>query len=169
MTNLELTETDLPQIEHAFGSNKRGEVRPRATAIRLLHLGKDPKEVAEALAASLPTVTNWRAGWRADGLEGLAHCPKGGRPRIADERYCQVLEETLEKEPAGLGYEFGISPGDSLSAGTDGFGGGQRGQTSLQSRLLSTIIAVRLPWRRSVCSNSGSCWFSYRLMALTSS
>jgi hypothetical protein len=43
-TKLELIETDLPQIEHAIGSDKRAEVRPRATAIRLLHLGKDQRK-----------------------------------------------------------------------------------------------------------------------------
>jgi len=116
-TKLELTETAaLLQVEHAIRSDMRAEVRQRATAIRLLHLGKDPKEVAEALAISLPTVYNWRTRWRAGGLEGLANRPKSGRPPIADERYCQVLEETLEKEPAELGYEFALWTVERLKA-----------------------------------------------------
>jgi transposase len=115
-TKLELTETELSQVEHAIRTDKRAEVRQRATVIRLLHLGKDSREVAEALAVSLPTVYNWRARWRAGGLEGLANRPKSGRPSIADERYCQVLEETLAKEPAELGYEFALWTVDRLKA-----------------------------------------------------
>ncbi len=107
-TDLELTESELSQLEHAIRSDKRPEVRQRATAIRLLHLGKGPQEVAEALAISLPTVYNWGARWRSGGLEALANRPKSGRPSVADEAYCQVLEETLENEPAELGYEFAI-------------------------------------------------------------
>jgi transposase len=53
-------------------------------------------------------VTTWHARWRQDSLEGLANRPKSGRPGIADEDYCQVLAETLEKAPAELGYAFTV-------------------------------------------------------------
>jgi transposase len=75
-TKLELTETELSQLEHAIRSDKRPEVRQRATAIRLLHLGKGPQEVAEALAISLPTVYNWQTRWRSGGLEYWRTVPK---------------------------------------------------------------------------------------------
>jgi hypothetical protein len=34
----------------------------------------------------------------------LANRPKSGRSGIADEEYCRILEETLDKSPAELGY-----------------------------------------------------------------
>jgi transposase len=118
-TKLELTDTELSHLEHAIRSDKRPEVRQRATAIRLLHLGKSPREVAEALAISLPTVYNWQSRWRSGGLEALANRPKSGRPNVADEAYCRVLEETLEKEPVELGYEFAIWTVERLKAHLD--------------------------------------------------
>lgn len=118
-TKLELTDTELSQLEYAIRSDKRPEVRQRATAIRLLYLGKGPQEVAEALAISLPTVYNWRTRFRSGGLKGLANRPKSGRPSVADEVYCQVLEEALEKEPAELGYEFAIWTVERLKAHLD--------------------------------------------------
>jgi transposase len=38
----------------------------------------------------------------------LANQPKSGRPGIADEAYCRILEETLDKSPSELGYAFTI-------------------------------------------------------------
>ena len=60
-TKLELTDTKLSHLEHAIRSDKRPEVPQRTTAIRLLHLGKSPQEMALALAVSLPTVYNWQS------------------------------------------------------------------------------------------------------------
>lgn len=104
----ELTDEEVALLEQAIRHDERPEVRQRATAIRMLHLGKHPSEVAEVLAVSLPTIYNWHANWREEGLEGLANRPKSGRPAIADEEYCQVLEQTLEKSPAELGYAFTV-------------------------------------------------------------
>ncbi|MCX7608879.1 MAG: IS630 family transposase [Anaerolineales bacterium] len=115
-TKLELNDTELSQLERAIRSDKRPEVRQRSTAIRLLLLGKSPREVAEVLAVSLPTVYNWRARWRLGGLEALANRPKSGRPSVADEVYCRVWEDTLEKEPAELGYEFALWTVERLKA-----------------------------------------------------
>jgi transposase len=82
------------------------EVEILEQAIRMLHLGKYPREVAQVLAVSVPTLYNWHARWRQAGLEGLANRPKSGRPRKANEAYYQVLAETLAKEPPELGYAF---------------------------------------------------------------
>jgi putative transposase len=103
-----LTEDEVGILEQAIRHDERPEVRQRATAIRMLHLGKHPGEVAEVLAVRLPSIYNWHARWRAGGLEGLANRPKSGRPGIADEAYCQVLAETLDKSPAELGYSFTV-------------------------------------------------------------
>ncbi len=102
----QLNETELSQIEASLKRSKSARVVKRATAIRMLHLGQKPQEVAEVLSVSLPTVYEWFHRFRAEGRAGLDHHPKSGRPPRADEKYIQVLEETLETEPGELGYDF---------------------------------------------------------------
>ena len=47
----------IPQaVEAAIRRDKRPEVRQRCTAIRLLHLGHKPEQVAEMQAVSIPTI-----------------------------------------------------------------------------------------------------------------
>lgn len=104
----QLTDEEVEILEQAIRHDERPEVRQRATAIRMLHLGNHPGQVANVLTVSLPTLYNWHARWREEGLEGLANRPKSGRPRKADEAYCRVLEEAIAKEPPELGYGFTI-------------------------------------------------------------
>jgi transposase len=79
-------------------------------------MGKTPREVAELLVVSLATVYNWRKRWQTGQLDALTNRPKSGRPGIADERYCQILEATLSVEPCDLGYDFSIWTVDRLRA-----------------------------------------------------
>ena len=102
------TDEEVEILEHAIRHDKRPEVRQRATAIHMLHLGHHPTEVAKTMAVSLPTLYNWHARWQDGGVAGLANRPKSGRPAKAGEEYCRVLEETLAKEPPELGYAFTI-------------------------------------------------------------
>jgi putative transposase len=111
-----LTDEQLVEIEQAMSQAKKPEVRQRATAIRLLHLGHKPEEVAGMLAISLATVYNWHSRWRAGGVEGLANHPKSGRRAKATQEYVQKLEEALESDPSELGYEFNIWTVDRLRA-----------------------------------------------------
>lgn len=106
--NYELSDEELSQITEAIRSDKRPEVRQRATAIHLLHLGHKPAEVAESLAVDRVTIYNWHRRYRQEGLEGLANRPKGRPKRKADEAYCQALEAALEQEPPELGYAFAV-------------------------------------------------------------
>src|SRR4030065_1673679 len=102
------TDEEIKILEQAIRHDERPEVRQRATAIRMLHLESHPTEVAKGMAVSLPTLYNWHARWKKNGLEGLANRPKSGRPGKADEENCRVLEETIFKEPPELGYAFTI-------------------------------------------------------------
>lgn len=111
-----LTDEELVEIERAMNQAKKPEVRQRATAIRLLHLGHAPDEAARMMAVSKATLYNWHARWRADGVEGLVNRPKSGRPTKATHEYVQKLEETLEADPTELGYDFNIWTVDRLRA-----------------------------------------------------
>jgi transposase len=115
-TVYQLKPKELVEIEQAMRQDKRAEVRQRAMAIRQLHLGQKPSEVAEQQLVSVPTIYNWHKLWREQGIEGLANKPKPGRRAKATEAYCQKLEEMLDKEPAAYGYRFAIWTTDRLRA-----------------------------------------------------
>jgi transposase len=111
-----LSEEELVAIETAIHHDKRPEVRQRCSAIRLLHLGYKPEQVAEMQAVSKPTIYGWIDRWCSGKVDGLANQPKSGRPRKADDAYSLALDEVLEKEPSELGYEFAIWTIDRLRA-----------------------------------------------------
>jgi transposase len=104
--DFELNETELSIIEESLKQSGSARIVKRATALRMLHLGQKPQEVASVLSVSLPTVYEWFHRFRAEGAAGLDHHPKSGRPPTADESYIQTLEEALETEPSELGYDF---------------------------------------------------------------
>ena len=104
--NYQVTDDELHELEEAIKHAASGQVRQRATAIRMLHLGKKPEEVSALLNVSLATVYNWHEGWREAGLAGLADEPRYGRPRVANEAYWAKLEEVMATDPGELGYGF---------------------------------------------------------------
>jgi transposase len=111
-----LSEEDLAGIETAIHHDKRPEVRLRSSAIRLLHLGHKPEQVAEMLAVSKPTIYGWIDRWNDGKVEGLANRPKSGRPLKADDAYSLALAEVIDKEPSEFGYDFAIWTIDRLRA-----------------------------------------------------
>lgn len=103
-----LNADELVVVRQAMVQDKRPEVRQRVTALHLLHLGRTPNEVAEALAVTLGSIYKWHARWRRAGVEGLANLPKCGAPAKADDAYWQRIEQLLELEPLALGYDFTV-------------------------------------------------------------
>jgi transposase len=112
----QLNEAEIEAVEAAIRRDKRPEVRQRCTAIRLLHLGHKPEQVAEMQAVSIPTIYAWINRWRKGGIEELATKPRSGRPPKADEAYSVLLGEVIEKEPEELGYGFTVWTIDRLRA-----------------------------------------------------
>lgn len=112
--HFQLTEEGLRDIVKAIKHDKRPEVRQRAMGLRLLHEGKMPKEVAEFLSVSQPTVYDWHHRWQAGGIEGLANRPKSGRPVKATGSYVAELEKAVEQDPQELGYAFSIWTSERL-------------------------------------------------------
>ena len=101
-----LSDTELSQLEQVIKTSKSSRLVKRATGIRMLHLGHSTEGVGQALSVNMPTVYSWYHRWKAEGLKGLEHRPRSGRPAIADEAYLRVVEETLEQDPGELGYDF---------------------------------------------------------------
>lgn len=104
--DFELNDKELSQIDQVIKTSKSSRLVKRATGIRMLHLGYNADEVGRALSVSAPTVYSWFHRWKAEGLKGLENRPKSGRPAIADAAYLHVVEETLERDPGELGYDF---------------------------------------------------------------
>ncbi len=106
--NFHLNNDELTQVEHALRKDKRPEVRQRATAIHLLHLGHKPAAVAAMLSVTEQAIYQWHRRYRQGGVEALANQPKGRPKRKADTAYLQRLDETLAQEPSVFGYSFAI-------------------------------------------------------------
>jgi transposase len=111
-----LTKEQLVEIEEAINHSPYPEVRQRAIAIRLLHKGYKPEQVAELVAITANTIWMWHRRWREGGVAGLQDQPRSGRPRKATEPYCRALEETLNSDPASYGYSFTVWTMDRLRA-----------------------------------------------------
>lgn len=103
-----LNEAELATIDQAILRSESVRVVKRATALRMLHQGQSPTEVATILSVSKPTPYQWFHRFRSAGFAGLEDSPKSGRPPTADEAYLRVLEATLEQEPSEWGYEFAL-------------------------------------------------------------
>ena len=112
--SFQLPEEGLREIVKAIKHDKRPEVRHRAMGLRLMHEGKSPKEVAEFLGVSQPTVYDWHHRWQREGVDGLANRPKPGRPAKATDSYVKQLEEAVEQDPQALGYSFSIWTAERL-------------------------------------------------------
>ena len=104
--NYQLSEEDLQKLERAMHNDGRVEVVQRATAIRQLHQGKTPQEVGEIMAVNASSVYHWWQRWQAEGIDGLSHQARQGRPPKTDAGYWVKLDEVLEQEPSAFGYVF---------------------------------------------------------------
>ncbi|MCC7452123.1 MAG: helix-turn-helix domain-containing protein [Anaerolineae bacterium] len=57
--NFHLNDEQLAEIEQAINNAVHPEVRQRAIAMRLLHLGQSPEAVAQIVLVSANTVWTW--------------------------------------------------------------------------------------------------------------
>jgi putative transposase len=83
-------------------------VRQRAIALRMLHLGQKPEQVADSVMVTPATIYAWHKRWRELGIEGLQDRSRSGRPRKADAAYLQQLHQLLERDPREVGLPFTI-------------------------------------------------------------
>lgn len=114
--NYQLTDEELSVVRRAIASDKRPEVRHRATALHMLHQGMKPQKVADTSAVTLGSIYKWHSRWREGGLDALANKPKSGAPRKADEAYWQRVDEIVEQDPSELGYKFTMWTSERLIA-----------------------------------------------------
>jgi len=111
---LQLTEEERQQREEVIAHGDSPEAVKRAMALRLLSQGQHPATVGAIMLVTENTIYAWRRQWREEGLKGLYHRPKSGRPRKSNPEYRRLLEETLETDPASHGYTFTVWTSDRL-------------------------------------------------------
>lgn len=104
----QLDEQSLAEIQRAMVADRQPEVRRRATAIHMLHLGYTPSQVAEAMHIERKTLYRWLERWEEVGVAGLENQSRVGRPRKATPKYREAVAEALAQEPAAYGYSFAI-------------------------------------------------------------
>src|SRR5579871_2847204 len=103
-----LTEEQLVELEQAINGSPYPEVRQRAIAIRLLHLGQHPEQVAQGVMVTSNTIYAWHKRWRKQGIAGLRDGHRSGRPTKADDAYLKELDRLLELDPRTLDLPFTI-------------------------------------------------------------
>jgi len=103
-----LTEDQLGELEQAINSSPYPEVRQRAIAVRMLHLGQPPEQVAQTVMVTSNTIYAWHKRWREHGIAGLRDRHRTGRPSKADQAYIHELGRLLDSDPGGLGLSFTI-------------------------------------------------------------
>jgi len=103
-----VTEEQLAELEQAINRSPYPEVRQRAIAIRLLHVGQHPEQVAQVVLVTSNTIYAWHKRWRQHGVAGLRDGDRTGRPAKADQAYLQELARVLELDPRTLELPFSI-------------------------------------------------------------
>jgi len=78
--------------------------RRRRRALKLLHEGLQPVEVARKLGVDRRTVRRWRAAFDKTGEAGIAAKPVPGRPLKLDTRNWQKLDRILRRGAQAAGY-----------------------------------------------------------------
>ncbi|MCF3963173.1 helix-turn-helix domain-containing protein, partial [Streptomyces fuscigenes] len=91
-----LTERRLAELEAWAGDREDRAVRARI--VRDAAAGLSVSRSARELGLSRPTVTAWRQRYAAQGIAGLEHRPRSGRPPRVDE--ADVVAVTLAGPPA---------------------------------------------------------------------
>lgn len=103
-----LNTEQLVELEQAISTSPYAEVRQRAIAVRMLHLGQHPETVAEMVLVTSNTIYAWHKRWREHGVSGLRDGHRTGRPAKADDGYVKELERVLALDPRTLGLPFTI-------------------------------------------------------------
>ena len=73
----------------------------------LLNDGKTQAKIAAFLGCSINKVSYWCVHGDPDNLASLQDERMQGNHKKVTDKYIAALLETIEKEPAALGYEFG--------------------------------------------------------------
>ncbi|MBK8027436.1 MAG: helix-turn-helix domain-containing protein [Chloroflexi bacterium] len=90
--NFTLNDEQRANLEQAINYSEHPEVRQRAIAVRLLHLGHKPEAVGQMVAITANTVWTWHRRFRQEW---------GGRPARSAEEWQEAQSGRPVREAAG--------------------------------------------------------------------
>ena len=108
-----LNATQLTVVEHALAETSCPRIRRRATALKLIHEGHTPRQIAQIFGLTAQTVEIWFRRYRRFGVNGLGDKHRSGRPPKTDKTYHDTLEVILAETPFDMGFED--APGWTVS------------------------------------------------------
>lgn len=114
-----LTSEQTSKLQKALKDSELPHVRERILILLLQNDGKPQRAIAQFLGCSPRTVAYWCVHGDPDKLESLHNKREQESYRKATPAYIQLLLETVNKEPAELGYEFGRWTGERLATYLD--------------------------------------------------
>jgi transposase len=101
-----LTGKEAQRLGRLIRASSDANVVRRAQVIRLSARGKRPHEIADILGRSWSGVRKTINRFNAEGFDGLADKPRGGRPSKKTDRYVELLKKAVQANPRDLGYPF---------------------------------------------------------------
>lgn len=103
----ELNSEQVQEIKRASQASN-AKVARRALIVYALHMGHTVREVARMHNVARSTVYNTVNRYQQEGVEGLKHRKKTGRPTALSTEQRTELARVVESDPRELGYEFTI-------------------------------------------------------------
>jgi transposase len=102
---IEMSATDLDEVERAQHHERGVRNWKRYQALRLLAQGQTPPDVAAAVGCRKSSVYNWIGVWNQRGLAGLHEGHHGGRERRLPPSGIAELQQLLGTDPQQLGEQ----------------------------------------------------------------
>jgi transposase len=110
-----LNQEQVGKLQKALRESELPHVRERLLILLLQNDGKTQRDIAKFLGCSPRTVAHWCRHGDPNQLESLHNQRDREHYRKATPEYLKLLLETVEQEPAELGYEFGRWTGERLA------------------------------------------------------
>ncbi|ASC70948.1 hypothetical protein XM38_018970 [Halomicronema hongdechloris C2206] len=102
-----LTLEEKQELQKQLKSHEHPDIRERILILLLRNDGKTQQEIADFLGCSLRKVAYWCTHGDPSNLDSLIDERMKGNFHKATDQYVDLLLEVIEKDPQGLGYEFG--------------------------------------------------------------
>lgn len=106
MNDIKLSTEQQACLQTVLKSSSNVHVYRRAAALLAMHEGRSVTEVATFLGVTRQSIYNWLLTYVQAGQSvELTDAPRAGRPSLWAEDWDALLQETLRRLPAELGYD----------------------------------------------------------------
>jgi transposase len=102
MIRITLSPKETRQRQHARRYQNR--IAERCHSVLLSAQGLSIPQISHRLDRDQQTVRAWLKAYQRDGIDGLDHAPKSGRPPTKGQALDQHLHTVLDQSPSSFGY-----------------------------------------------------------------